>query len=74
MTTLMYHGRICKDGYSSEWSRHIEHDGSNSDSRYSSGVSEDEKRHTLTVTITEAESCVTDFYLINVIGKLQQRQ
>ncbi len=30
----------------------------------------DEKRHKLTVTIGEAENCVSDFYLINLVGKL----
>ena len=33
-------------------------------------VIKDEKSHTLPVTIEEAGECASDFYLINLVGKL----
>lgn len=57
MATLMYHGRICRNGSFPEQSVC---------SGYLSDVCEEEK-HTLTITIEEADDCASDFYLINVV-------
>ena len=110
MATLMYHGRICKDGmfpeeadgragysaaadrknvsskseqddsktyvpdnengakerFTKEWNGET---GSNE--RFVKERNDVNKKHTLTVTVEEADNCISDFYLLNVIGELQ---
>jgi lysophospholipase L1-like esterase len=110
MATLMYHGRICKDGmfpedadgrdgysatadrknvsskaeqddsktyvpdnenavkerFTKEWNGETE-----SNERFIKERNDVNKKHTLTVTVEEADNCMSDFYLLNVIGKLQ---
>lgn len=110
MATLMYHGRICKDGmfpedtdgragYSMAADRKnvsckAEQDDSKTDvpdnendvkerftkewngetgsnERFIKERNDVNKKHTLTVTVEEADNCISDFYLLNVIGELQ---
>ena len=74
MATLMYHGRICKNGSFPE--EYVCEDectsnvGKRDDAVVNKDVIKDEKSHTLTVTIEEAGECASDFYLINLVGKL----
>ena len=74
MATLMYHGRICKNGsFPEEYVCEDEctsNAGKRDDAVVNKDVIKDEKSHTLTVTIEEAGECASDFYLINLVGKL----
>lgn len=74
MATLMYHGRICKNGsFPEEYVCEDEcasNAGKRDDAAVNKDVIKDEKSHTLTVTIEEAGECASDFYLIDLVGKL----
>lgn len=79
MATLMYHGRICKNGsFPEEYTCADEcalntgerDDAAGGNDGYTEDLINDEKSHTLTVTIEEAGECASDFYLINLVGKL----
>lgn len=79
MATLMYHGRMCKNGSFPEEYTCADECASNTGERddaaggndgYTEDLINDEKSHTLTVTIEEAGECASDFYLINLVGKL----
>ena len=79
MATLMYHGRICKNGSFPEEYTCADECESNTGERddaaggndgYTEDLINDEKSHTLTVTIEEAGECASDFYLIDLVGKL----
>lgn len=79
MATLIYHGRICKNGSFPEEYTCADECASNTGERddaaggndgYTEDLINDEKSHTLTVTIEEAGECASDFYLINLVGKL----
>ncbi|MCR5001416.1 MAG: SGNH/GDSL hydrolase family protein [Lachnospiraceae bacterium] len=59
MATLMYHGRICRNGSFPEQSVC---------GGYLRIACENTGQHTLTVTIEKADDCTSDFYLINVVG------
>ncbi len=59
MATLMYHGRICRNGSFPEQSVC---------GGYLPIACENTGQHTLTVTIEKADDCTSDFYLINVVG------
>ncbi len=82
MATIMYHGRICKDGmfpeetdgiagYSAAGDRKDAGCKAEPDGNIPEDPDNENSKHTLTVTVEEADNCVSDFYLINLTGKLQ---
>ena len=55
-----------KERFTKEWNGET---GSNE--RFVKERNDVNKKHTLTVTVEEADNCISDFYLLNVIGELQ---
>jgi lysophospholipase L1-like esterase len=76
MATLIYHGRICRNGSFPDQSAYVRpvdpaaDNRDNGDSRgsgYLPNARENVEEHTLTITIGKADDCASDFYLINVV-------